>query len=59
MALQKFIVIHLLWFKDYIMIEKTLLNKARESKDIFMQKVEKDAKQFINNRFVKEAKEDL
>lgn len=57
MALQKFIKIHLLWFMDYIMIEEILLNWAWESGGIFVQKAEKRDKQFDDDEFVREAKE--
>lgn len=41
------------------MMDKTLLNGAWESRDIFIQKAEKGNKQFVGNGFVKKVKKNL
>lgn len=56
MILKKFIAIYSVWFIDYIMMDKILLDKAWKSGNIFLEKAEKNDKQFVGDWFVKEAK---
>ena len=58
MALHEFVATHTSWFVDYIMMDKILLDGAWESRGTFVQKAEKSDEQFVDDEFVKEAKED-
>lgn len=49
MTLQQFFAIHLLYFKDFKIMDKNLLNRFEKSRNIFVQKAKKYNKQFLGN----------
>lgn len=58
MALQQFVITYLLWFLEYVIINKSLLGlvlKSGQYRDMLDKKVKKHNEQF-GNRFVKETK---